>query len=76
MRLLPRNLFFDPYGARRESNWSKDASTATLTQVLADQDVYGSRSFTDHEHLDRTGLIHMSARIFDPRLGRFLQPDP
>nr|WP_277347458.1 RHS repeat-associated core domain-containing protein [Wenzhouxiangella sp. XN79A] len=34
------------------------------------------RGFTGHEHLDRHGLIHMNGRVYDPRLGRFLQADP
>ena len=34
------------------------------------------RGFTGHEMLDGVGLIHMNARIYDPYLGRFLQPDP
>ncbi|HWU70722.1 MAG TPA: FG-GAP-like repeat-containing protein, partial [Pseudoxanthomonas sp.] len=34
------------------------------------------RGFTGHEMLDGVNLIHMNARIFDPYLGRFLQPDP
>ncbi|MCI4428948.1 MAG: hypothetical protein JHC40_07265, partial [Burkholderiales bacterium] len=34
------------------------------------------RGYTGHEHLDDIGLIHMNGRIFDPRLGVFLQGDP
>jgi RHS repeat-associated protein len=34
------------------------------------------RGFTDHEHLNRTGFIHMNGRVTDPRIGRFAQPDP
>lgn len=35
-----------------------------------------SRGFTGHEHADGLGVIHMNGRIYDPRLGRFLQADP
>ena len=35
-----------------------------------------ARGFGGHEHLDRTGLVHMGRRLHDPRLGRFLSPDP
>lgn len=35
-----------------------------------------ARGFTDHEHLDGVGLIHMNGRVYDPRLGRFLSADP
>ncbi len=35
-----------------------------------------SRGFTNHEHLDQVGLIHMNGRVYDPVLGRFLSPDP
>lgn len=34
------------------------------------------RGFTDHEHLDEVGLIHMNGRIYDPALGRFMSADP
>lgn len=40
---------------------------------------YGARTlrgFGGHEHIDRTGLIHMNGRIYDHRLGRFLSVDP
>jgi RHS repeat-associated protein len=34
------------------------------------------RGFTDHEHLDESGLIHMNGRVYDPQIGRFLSADP
>ena len=33
------------------------------------------RGFTGHEHLQTVGLINMNARLYDPALHRFLQPD-
>ena len=33
------------------------------------------RGYTGHEHLQTVGLIHMNARLYDPKLHRFLQPD-
>ena len=33
------------------------------------------RGFTGHEHLQTVGLINMNARLYDPVLHRFLQPD-
>ncbi len=64
------NLAYDPYGLRRDGGWS---SQGGLISELTDSTV---RGFTDHEHLDRTGFVHMNGRVFDPRIGRFLQPDP
>ena len=32
--------------------------------------------FTDHEHLDNVGLIHMNGRVYDPMIGRFMSVDP
>ena len=37
---------------------------------------YTTRGFTGHEHVDDLGIIHMNGRIYDPKLGRFLQADP
>ena len=34
------------------------------------------RGFTDHEHLEDLGLIHMNGRVYDPLLARFLSADP
>jgi RHS repeat-associated protein len=34
------------------------------------------RGFTGHEQVDRVGIIHMNGRIYDAKLGRFLQADP
>jgi RHS repeat-associated protein len=69
-------LSHDPFGARRESNWSSDLTTPSLNTILAANSTHTSRGFTDHEHLDRTGIVHMNGRLYDPRMGRFLQPDP
>jgi RHS repeat-associated protein len=33
------------------------------------------RGYTGHEHLQSVGLINMNARLYDPILHRFLQPD-
>ena len=33
------------------------------------------RGFTGHEHLQTVGVINMNARLYDPALHRFLQPD-
>lgn len=71
-----RSWSFDPFGSRRSSDWSSDATASELATAQSDLDWFTQQGFTDHEHLDRTGLIHMGGRIYDPRLGRFLQPDP
>jgi RHS repeat-associated protein len=34
------------------------------------------RGYTGHVSLPRSKLVHMRGRIYDPRLGRFLSPDP
>ena len=67
---------FDPFGGRREADRSSDATAATLANVLALQAERFGRGFGGHEELSRTGFVHMNGRVYDPRLGRFLQPDP
>ncbi|UPT70708.1 MAG: RHS repeat-associated core domain-containing protein [Flavobacterium sp. JAD_PAG50586_2] len=55
-----------------------------MGEVLKIQDAQGNsligflvldRGYTGHEHLQSVGLIHMNARLYDPKLHRFLQPD-
>ena len=35
-----------------------------------------TRGFTGHEMVDGVGIIHMNSRIYDGKIGRFLQADP
>lgn len=63
-------LSFDPWGKRRfDAGWTDDpmGSIVGLTTT---------RGFTGHEHLDKVGLVHMNARVYDPTIGRFLSADP
>jgi RHS repeat-associated protein len=63
-------LSFDPWGKRRfDAGWTDDpmGSIAGLATT---------RGFTGHEHLDKVGLVHMNARVYDPVIGRFLSADP
>ena len=58
---------FDPWGQPIKI---EDGAGNTLEKLtLLD------RGFTGHEHLQTVGLINMNARLYDPALHRFLQPD-
>ena len=58
---------FDPWGQPIKV---EDGAGNTLDKLtLLD------RGFTGHEHLLSVGLINMNARLYDPALHRFLQPD-
>ena len=69
-----QDMSFDAWGQRRApDDWTvlalmrlKDTGHGSITP-------YG---FTGHEMLDAVGIIHMNGRIYDPRLGRFMQADP
>ena len=67
---------FDPFGERKNTSWTGGLTTGQEEALLNKQGLTSARGFTDHEHLDRLGLIHMNGRIYDPELGRFLSPDP
>lgn len=67
---------FDPFGERRSSDWFSQISQSDLSFILGTPEKTTNRGFTGHEHLDRTGFIHMNGRVYDPELGRFLTPDP
>ena len=54
----------------RATGWA--CSVPAERQTLADnQPLKTSRGYTGHEHLDRTGFIHMNGRLYDPQLGYF-----
>ena len=62
---VQERLAYDAWGQRRDAtDWD---GTATATE---------KRGFTGHEHMDDVGAIHMNGRVYSPKLGRFLSPDP
>ena len=66
-------LGHDPFGERRRADWKRVLTAEESADLSGRRTV---RGFTGHEQLDRTGLVHMNGRLYDPRLGRFLSPDP
>jgi RHS repeat-associated protein len=70
--LLSRTSY-QPFGARRAGDWSGGPPTSAEWQQIRSAT---PRGYTDHEHLDNLGIVHMNGRVYDPVLGRFLSPDP
>ncbi len=64
---IVEDLSYQAFGDRRNSDWS-DATTPLSSET-------SHHGFTGHEHLDDLGLIHMNARLYDPKLGRFMTAD-
>lgn len=58
---------FDAWGKITRVQNGSGANLAKLTVI--------DRGYTGHEHLQGVGLIHMNARLYDPIVHRFLQPD-
>jgi RHS repeat-associated protein len=58
---------YEAFGARRNATWGSTAAPA-VTET--------TRGFTGHEGDEDLGLVNMKGRIYDPKVGRFLTPDP
>ena len=71
---IVQHLRYDPWGQRIDPDNSELLAQLSLTSALHTR--FTARGYTDHEMLDAYGLIHMNGRIYDPKLGRFLQADP
>ena len=69
-------LAYDPFGARRKADWTRSLNSSEIDTLADDLRTKVSRGYSDHEHLDRAGFVHMNGRVYDPRTGRFLSPDP
>jgi RHS repeat-associated protein len=65
-------MHFGAFGQRQNTAWSGTLSQSGM--IL--HNLITPRGFTGHEHADGLGIIHMNGRIYDPKLGRFLQADP
>ncbi len=64
-------LNFDAWGRRRDIN---SFTYTTASQAGLPDWLY--RGYTGHEHLEAFDLIDMNGRMYDPKLGLFLSPDP
>jgi RHS repeat-associated protein len=63
---------YDPWGRRRTpDDWNN--YNVSVDNGIRPLFTYG---YTGQEHIDAFGLINMNGRMYDPRLGRFLGPDP
>jgi RHS repeat-associated protein len=67
---------YDPFGKRRQLTGAYDANGTLVADWTTNTNRGTDRGYTGHEHLDDVGVVHMNGRIFDPRLGRFMQADP
>ena len=70
--LITARMHFSPFGERQDSDWQ----TALDSFLYSPLNELTSRGFTGHEHIDSMGIINMNGRIYDAKLGRFLQADP
>ncbi len=82
---VTHSMSFDPWGARRSSGtWIAFSVSQRIAAVRAlkigdgtvFRDPITKRGFTGHEMVDDMDIIHMNGRIYDSKLGRFLQADP
>lgn len=62
---------FDPFGARRETDWSSDPDYSESKRSHPTD-----RGYTGHHQPDHLQLIHMNGRVYDPYLARFVSADP
>lgn len=75
-QILEEVMFFDPWGARRKPETYQLMSTTEIASAFFKTvKPHTSRGFTGHEMVDEMNIIHMNARIYDPKLARMLQAD-
>tara|TARA_B110000879_G_scaffold181162_1_gene238320 strand:- start:12 stop:449 length:438 start_codon:yes stop_codon:yes gene_type:complete len=71
------DLRFDAWGKRcNATDWEArlEAGYSPLDTFCGLNSIT-TRGFTGHEMVDSVGIIHMNGRIYDPKLGQFLQAD-
>lgn len=69
---MTERLAYDPWGKRRFIATTPGLPDDLDTLVGQQTD----RGYTEHEHLDEIGVIHMNGRVYDPLVGRFMSADP
>ncbi len=68
--IVVQELSYTPWGQLRDPVTLRPYAPDSLPEPLL------GRGFTGHEHLNAFGLVNMNARLYDPAVGRFLNPDP
>ena len=72
-----QEMAYDPWGQRRTVSSPTPLSLSTLqSSYFKVAKPVTQRGFTGHEMIDEVGIIHMNGRIYDAKLGRFMQADP
>ncbi|NML72095.1 hypothetical protein HHL23_20210 [Chryseobacterium sp. RP-3-3] len=66
--------FFDAWG-NLKGLINASGQLITDPSTINNYTMFLDRGYTGHEHLWRTGLINMNARLYDPILRKFLSPD-
>ena len=69
-------LGHDPYGERRDNDWTARLTKAEIETLLGAHGERVSRGFTGHEHLDRTGLDPHERAGVRPAPGPVPEPGP
>ena len=71
-------MSFDPFGQRRVAIGTNawEAPMPWLITLGDELNETTRKGYTGHEEVDAVGIIHMGGRIYDPKIGRFLQADP
>ncbi len=65
-----QRMAYDAWGKRRNPNGSADPTGSLESSGLP------NRGYTDHEHLEELGLIHMNGRLYHPLIARMVSADP
>jgi RHS repeat-associated protein len=73
--LITSRNSYDPFGQRRPATGAADPGQTIELDWDPALNRRTGNGFTGHEHLDDVGIVHMNGRIFDPKLGVFMQPD-
>lgn len=75
-RSIGQRQGFDAFGLRRRVEAAPVWDVLPWAQRQGFESRATSRGYTGHESVDPVGLVHMNGRMYDPLIGRFIQPDP
>lgn len=69
-------FYYAAFGDRRSGDFRRSLNLSETDELLQKQQYISRRGYIGQEHIDELDMVHLNGRVYFPKYGRFLSPDP